>query len=351
MPVTGHVRQPRAWLNCGGGNINLLRAVVYQTRGFVVSEFTADMALDDATNPGASFWSCTAPINASLIATNGDGSSGTVSLINGKIDRVNIDWDQRIVSVHGRDRAGELLDQKMQEGLPNKTYAQVLEEIAKNHNLTLHLNGGGGMAGKTFNFQEYQFQADNENEMDVVHDLAERLGMHVHIFGNDMYVEPPGTTDGGTYAIAYTPPTPLSYAVGNFIKLRTQADVAIAEGGSSSAASHHTNSKESFTSKETFLGGEGTEFYSYRPGLLQDQVQNLATRQMQEVETFAKTVEVNAPGDVNVNPRMQLALSGTQSCFDQSYFIDTVTHYFDLETGYRMTVEAKNIPDSGGGGQ
>jgi hypothetical protein len=90
------------------------------------------------------------------------------------------------------------------------------------------------------------------------------------------------------------------------------------------------------------------DFYQYRPGLLQDQVQNIALRQAQEVSSFKKLVEVNAPGDVNVNPRMELSLSGTQSCFDQSYYIDTVTHSFDFETGYRMTVEAKNIPDEAG---
>jgi hypothetical protein len=87
------------------------------------------------------------------------------------------------------------------------------------------------------------------------------------------------------------------------------------------------------------------DFYQYRAGLLQDQIKNIALRQSQEVSTFKRQVEVNAPGDVNVNPRMSLSLSGTQTCADQSYFIDTVTHFFDFEMGYRMTVEAKNIPD------
>lgn len=87
------------------------------------------------------------------------------------------------------------------------------------------------------------------------------------------------------------------------------------------------------------------DFYTYSAGLLQDQVKNIALRQAQEVQTFKRIVEVNAPGDVNVNPQMSLTLSGTGTCFDQSYYIDTVTHVFDFEGGYRMTVEAKNIPD------
>jgi hypothetical protein len=253
MPIEGRTRAPRAWLDAGSGNINLLKCVVYQTRESGASEFTADMALDDSTNPGPSFWMCTAPIEASIIATNGDSASGTVSLINGKIDHANIEWDKRIVSVHGRDRTADMLDQKMQEGMPNKTYEGILGEIAGNHGLTLHLDGGaGGMAGKTFNFQEYQFQADVENEWDVIQHIAELLGKHASVYGDQLYVEKPGNTDGGVYAVEYTPPTPESFASGNFIMLKTAVDISIAEGGNSTAATHHTNSKESFTSEQGY---------------------------------------------------------------------------------------------------
>jgi len=91
----------------------------------------------------------------------------------------------------------------MQEGIPNRSPEEILQEIAGNHGLTLHLDSSvsaSGMAGKTFNFQEFQFQADNENEWDVAHHIAELLGCEVSIHGKDMYVEPPGTTNGGTYA-------------------------------------------------------------------------------------------------------------------------------------------------------
>lgn len=247
MPIEGRTRQPRAWLN----GITLLKCTVYQTRQSSASEFTADMALDDPSNPGPSFWSCSSSIEASITATNGDGT-GEGTLINGKIDHVNIDWDLRIVSVHGRDRTADMLDARMQEGLPNKTYAEILGEIAGKHGLSLHLDGGGDMAGKTFNFQEYQFQADVENEWDVVQHIAQLLGKQAHVFGNNLYVTTPGSTDSGTYVIQYTPPTPQSYAVGNFITLKTSVDLSIAEGGNSTASTHHTNAKESFTSDQGY---------------------------------------------------------------------------------------------------
>lgn len=259
MSNEARVRQPRAWLDVGGGGINLLHCVVQQTRSGA-SEFTADMALDDPSNPGASFWSCTAPINASISATNGDGSSGTVELIRGEIDHVNIDWDKRIVSVHGRDSTGAMLDTRIQQGLPNQTYAQILKQITDNHNLTLHLDGdASAKAGTTFNFQEYQFQADVENEWDVVQHIAEMLGLHAYVYGDQLYLTQPGSTEGGSYAVTYTPPTNETYATGNFIGLRTSVDVNIAKGGKSIAATHHTNAKESYTAEQDYrsIGGVG----------------------------------------------------------------------------------------------
>ena len=81
-----------------------LRPLVSQIRRFQASEFTAEMAPDDSTNPGPEFSSCTAPIPASVLATNGDGTSGTVELIRGKIDQVHIDLDIHPPPPHQSDR-------------------------------------------------------------------------------------------------------------------------------------------------------------------------------------------------------------------------------------------------------
>jgi hypothetical protein len=239
MPISGQVRQPRAWLN----GINLLTCHVYLTRHQSASEFNATMALDDPSNPGAEYWSSASPIQATITATNGDGS-GTNTLIIGYIDKVNVDFHTRIVDVHGLDRTMEMTTTRSDENFANQPTSSVVAQIAAQHGFVPNITSTSDMAGKTFDFQNYAFNSDNESEWDVLVSMAQRDGNVVYVSGNNLYYEPPGNTNGGTVTINYVPPTPASYASGDFMTLRCIRDVSISGGVNTLVPSWQTNQKE-----------------------------------------------------------------------------------------------------------
>jgi hypothetical protein len=340
MVDPGKVRQPRAWLN----GITLMSCVVYLTRHQSASEFTATMALDDASNPGAAYWSNTAPIPATITATNGDGS-GQGTLIIGAVDKVNIDFVHRIVEVHGLDRTSELLNTRSDQKWTDMSPSDIVSQIAGKHGLTPHVDSTSDKAGKTFDFQQYAFNSDIENDWDVLVSLAEREGKVVYIFGNDLYFTTPGSTMGGTYTAHYTPPSKSTFGTGNFMELKCIRDVQIGEGFDAKVTSWHTNKKVPFVGDHT--GGEGgggvqNQFFNRVPGLTPDQTQAQADSLGKMTNSFEKQVELHAPGDVAVNPNMSFVLTGTQTAFDQTYFIDVVTHRINWHEGYTMLIEAKN---------
>jgi hypothetical protein len=239
MPTTGAVRQPRAWLN----GINLLTCHVQLTRWQSASEFTATMALDDPSNPGAEYWSSASPIQATITATNGDGS-GEGTLIIGWVDKVHVDFHTRIVEVHGLDRTMEMTTTRSDENFANQPTSGVVAQIAAQHGFVPNITSTSDMAGKTFDFQNYAFNSDNGSEWDVLVSMAQRDGNVVFVSGNNLYYEPPGSTNGGGVTINYVPPTPQSYASGNFVALRCTRDVPISEGVSTLVPSWQTNQKQ-----------------------------------------------------------------------------------------------------------
>lgn len=94
------------------------------------------------------------------------------------------------------------------------------------------------------------------------------------------------------------------------------------------------------------------EYYQHVPGERHDQVERRARVRARIAGLFEKQIEWMGPGDVNVDPRMTVPLTGTASAWDQSYIIQTITFVFDQPEGaseyggFTMTVEAAN--DIGG---
>jgi phage protein D len=87
-------------------------------------------------------------------------------------------------------------------------------------------------------------------------------------------------------------------------------------------------------------------FFQRLPGLTSDQADAQAQRLQSLASAFQMQVEVDIPGDSSINATMSLNLTGTGTAWDQTYYIDTVTHEFSFEDGFRTTIEAKTMVGS-----
>ncbi len=232
------VRQPRAWFN----GFEVKMAEVTQTRYTSASSYIAEMALDAPDNPGAAYWAGLTGGGATVTADNGDGS-GSQTLITGSIDQVQIDFDTRIVTVTGRDKTGSMLDARSDVDYANKSPQDIASEIAGLHGLGLQGSGGGGMAGKTYDHQNFNFLTDWQNDWDAVQQVAHIAGVRAFVIGDSLHFESTATTSG-SFEVNYTPPSPGDYASGNFMRLSCIKHTNDAGGFNSKVGSYHANDKE-----------------------------------------------------------------------------------------------------------
>lgn len=200
------IRQPRAWLQVASGLVNIMHAEVVLSRMSMGSTFVVRMALDDASNPGLAFWSQETPLPASVVATNDLNSGQNKVLLQGQIDIVDVQLEQRIVLVQGSDLMSTFADTRSDQQFPNMTKSQVISTIVAKHGFVPHIDGTSDMAGKSYDGQDWAHITDNENELDVIQQIANSEGKIAFMVGQDFYFTDPGNVQGSTFPIVYTPP-------------------------------------------------------------------------------------------------------------------------------------------------
>lgn len=343
MQEGGRLRQPRAWVN----GIPCIECRVELVGMNQSSSFSAKIAADDPAGPGMGFWAnIAAPIAVTITATNGDGGP-TVPLFMGKIWFVEIDWEHRIAIVSGNDGAQDLINSRNDQAYPNQMTTAIVGQIAAQAGLGVVTNGAGSMAGRTYDNQNYQYNSDDQNSWDVIQDMAHQDGNVAFVYNNILYYVKPGSTFGGVYEIAYTPPSPANYGQSNAVHLVTKHDLHLAQGVSGETASWFPYSKQANVGSSG--SGGKAKFYRRSPGLTMNQ----ALKDAQNTSTLGQDQELRLegwfPGDVVVNPTIQVVLTGTGSLFDVTYNIEHVSHDFSFDHGYMMMIQGK-APGGGAGG-
>lgn len=253
MP-TGTVRQPRAWVSCGGGMVNVIECTVTLVRSSGSgSHYEATMALDEASNPGAAFWS-SGSLTASIIGTNGDG--GTSTLITGPVIEVEVDFYERVVRIQGTDNTQSAATTRTDQNYTNQQTTDVVNQIAARHGWTVQSDGGGSMAGRTFDGQNYSYITNNDSDWDAIQACAAQDGKIAFLDGqNTLYYITPGDLNNGTYEVVYTPPTPETYETSNVIKLVCHRDPEIDGGVTAQVTSWDTRQQQPYNVQTG--GGQG----------------------------------------------------------------------------------------------
>jgi hypothetical protein len=117
-----------------------------------------------------------------------------------------------------------------------------------------------------------------------------------------------------------------------------------------SEADETTNTKKAKTPTSTVRAPASPKFskntpqvYEFRaPGLSQAQVNALAEQKLAELSAHERNVQLTLPCDPSITIRTILKVTGTNTDFDQSYYVDEITYHCGFEHGYQMTVNAKN---------
>lgn len=244
------VRQPRAWVSCAGGLVNVIECEVTLVRGSGTgSTFAATMALDESSNPGAAFWSDTAPLPVSIVATDGSNSD---TLINGNVTEVELDLKARVVHIRGLDKTEDFIANRTDKKWENTPISAVVSEIAGYHGVGPFIDGGTDMAGLTYDGQNYTLLSDYESDWDIIQHLAEQAGKIAFIDRDQLFFVNPGEPNFGSYTVTYSPPSAENPEESNTaIELHCRRDIQIGEGVTGQFATWDTRQQQPYNVQTT----------------------------------------------------------------------------------------------------
>ena len=335
------LRQPRAYLIVEDVTLPATSIDVNLSKTHKSDTFHAEVPFG-ALPPGMDerWWSEKSNISVQVfISMTADGVG--VKRFDGKVDQVGHDFARRVLTIQGRDKSAELIDNKAQKKFNNKSPDQVVKELASDHGVEVDADAVGKKAGKLFQI-DYAKIAQGGSTWTVINRLADENGMVAYMTGGKLYFKP-FDEKLPVYKLVYVPPTPESAANGNFMTPTTSRNVILGRPVKVKVSSWNHKENKAYSSEQTESKGTGSPLiYNYEaPGMTGDQVEKLAKKRLAENTSHELSYTLNIPGDTALTPRVDLELSGTNTAYDQRHEITTIQETISQDGGYRMTVSGK----------
>jgi hypothetical protein len=344
MAIASGVRAPRAWIVLNGAKILCEEATVTLDATGASSSFRVEVPLDLLLANGWTLNSLSAQkeINAGVYISNDISSNpaGT-QMITGLVDDIETNLPDMIAVIDGRDMSAPMHNNINTTQYLNQTSSQIATTIAGKYGLSLS-GSSSGMVGKQYT-SDFVKMFDGESDWTAIQHLAEIEGYAAFIMpgGSTLYFGQPGQA-GGSYSVNYQPPTPESPASGDFIRVSMRTNLNLGGDVTATASSFDPRQNRNVQATSTCSGNGGNTInYDCRAAnATQDQVQKLAKRRVYFAVRHEQEIEAELVGDNALVAGMTLAVSGTQSSWDNSFAVDNVTHHVDRD-GYMMSALAR----------
>lgn len=335
------MRTPRAFVVVNGTAMIPMSVDVSMSKTHKSDTFHCEIPFG-ALPPGMdeAFWSTANNISVQ-VQIETDAYSGPVQIFDGKVDQVQHEFDTRVLKVQGRDKTAALIDTTSTEKFTNQQPDQIVQTICGRHGITANTDSVSSKAGKIFQL-DYAKLTQRESEWNVIQRLADRFGMTAYMTGGQVYWKK-YPEQLPVVNVTYVPPTPASYANGNFMRLRTARNLILGRPVHVKVQSWNHKEKKLYQTEKVENGSGDPLIYNYQePSMTGDQVDKLATKRLSENTSHELSFELEMPGDPTVTPRFMMQLSGTGTAYDATHQIKTVEHQISQQRGYTMTISAKS---------
>ncbi len=353
------VRTPLLRVLNGGQPVpGAISASIESANHYQADTFTTTFALYADPAYGASWWGTQVPLLLDVqvaLALPNEPISWT-SLIIGEVDHVSIHPATGLVDVSGRDLTARLIEAKTQETFKNQTSSQIATTLAGRHALTPVVTATKTLVGRYYEV-DHDHTTNNEfgrttTEWDLLTYLAHIEDFDCFVHGTSLYFQPRVLPTAPAYLLKWTPPADDALMQSNAIDLRLERSLTLAKDIKVIVKSWSSKQGRSFEKSATGLGTKkskaipgGTSTQQYvliRPNLTEDQALKLAQSTLAELTKHERIIHWHSPADLILTPRQMVQLQGTQSDFDQVYYIDTISRHIDFDGGFPMDVTAKN---------
>jgi phage protein D len=339
MAASSTPNLPRMAVSINGTIVQdcILSLDVTNNNYFSPDTFRAELALGRLPAQfNAAFWSDTQAQIGLMV-----GMSPTLTtLIVGNADEIELDLPNGTVSVSGRDLSAYFIDNKSEEKFQNQTSSEIVATLAARAGLTANVTATSAPVGRYYDISEWT----------LLNYLAQEEGFDIYVTGTTLNFQPSAQGSAPAYTLTYTPPSQGQLQAGNFIDLKCRRSQTLAKGTVVKVISWNAKQQTAFTATAKRVGsGAGSvaagtaQLYTFKmPGLDQGQAQLIANAKLDEITKHERKIDVTLPGELLLQPRQLVAVTGTGTSFDQSYFIDEINRRVSLEEGFMETIRMKN---------
>jgi len=333
----GSIRAPRVLVQTDGGTFRPIECSVKVSQHQSADTFSATLDMDEA----GILTDLPSPINVTVQACNDGGAY--MQMIMGQVDKIEADFGERTITISGRDQTAQLTDQKTNEKWLNKKPEEIIQDLAGRAGLSANITGSStDKAGLKYK-DDYNRISELDNMWNVITRMANHMGCVAFVKGSVLNIQPFDQSQGGTYEIFYVPPTNGSPAQSNATSITGCRDVNLGKTVTMKHMSWQHKEGKGIFSKFTAQGSGGNLDFSFKGANLTKQQQDqLAQTKLDEILSHEMQISVTMPGDVNIDPQMQLVVTGTGTGFDQSYIMSSISHEWSWDDGYVMTLATRN---------
>lgn len=345
LPLNNSWRSPSIQVLANGSAISgAIEAEVFSNNNFTADRFSARIAIGADLAHNLTFWANAQGLQVD-IRFSLDGAHFQ-SLIQGLVDSVTVEPMAASVRIEGRDLTAALIESRSQESFSNRTSSEIAALIAERHGLTPIVTPTTTPVGRYYQDEHDRITlglfSRAITEWDQLVFLARQEGFDVFVQGTALFFQPPQPSD-----VHMLRPTDLT-------DLRLRRSLTLARDIEVTVKSWNSREKNAFvqTARSTTrrsgsggggFGGQRPQRYTFvRANLTPEQALQLAQRKLSELTRHEKIIEATLPGELSLGPRSQVALSGTGTDFDQTYFLDVIERSLSAHRGFVQRLRAKN---------
>lgn len=284
-----------------------------------------------------------------------DGASFT-TMITGEVDEIEYDPAAGTVHMTGRDFIAAMIESKTQETFQNQTSSQIVQTIAARHGLTADVTATTTLAG-TFYQQDHTRLSQGSftrvrTEWDILVYLAQQEGFDLWVQGRTIYFQPQRTQTSPDFTVAFVGTDLVAANVerATFSRAYTLAkdiEVEVISWNSRTArqikrTARAIKAKVAAVQPASNQVGVQTQRYVFRrPNLTGDQAQQYAQTMLEQISRHERNASFEMVGELTLTPRSQIAVTGTGTTFDQTYWVDSIERRIDMG-GFRQSLHLKN---------
>lgn len=278
-------------------------------------------------------------------------ASDLTQIMNGYMDTARWNFnknDGEIVTLNGRNAVGQMMDAKTTEKYPNLTASAIAIKIAESRGLQAIVAGTSTLAGTYYN-QNSTILGNDASEWDLLLFLAQQEDFIMRVKGKQFLFGPYGIVTGPDY----TPQDPIPFTWGKDIEAleferspHAARDVivkVITFDRDTKARIVETAKSTTQYAKRIYGGSRAayTETYVI-PGLTRQQAQKKAQAICYELSRLQVIGQIDTAGNPDMAIDRKVAIYGVGQGLTDTYYLNRVTHQFDINNGYACSSSLSN---------